>query len=724
MTSTLAANRNTLASRLAGALATVLGASVLVAWVVGQPGAAAIFPHRPPMLPSTAVGLILCGSALWLLGPPPSAEPEGRGRLREWLGRLLALAAVALALGATIAATTGRGAAFAAAVFPRGVQAYHERTGGPTGGPSFNELLALMLGALSVLVLDVRVGRVRLCRVFAGLLAALVLVAIVGLAYGAPALYGSSPQRGMAVPTVVGYAAITLGVLMARPHEGTVAVILARGSGGAVARRLLPIALGLPLVLGAFLLIGEELGWYERPTSTALLVASTMIILCIAVISSALAIERRDGERARLLEDAQSARARADEASAAKSRFLATMSHELRTPLNAILGYTELMELGVAGPVSTGQRDYHERVRASGRHLLGLINEVLDFSKLEAGHIAVERVDASAIEAMAAALGLVRPQAVLRTVELTERLDCGVDVRYAADPDRVRQVLVNLLSNAVKFTPDGGAVEVSCGQLDDGGPGEPPTADGWVYVRVRDTGIGIARDEQERVFEPFVQAEEGHTRRAGGTGLGLAISRRLARLMGGDITLESRVGHGSTFTLWLPGAPVAAATAEQTPVALNVGASLKANVDVVVATYVDRLRADPALPMAASTSQAALEDHTAALVTDLAQHLVIIDEGRRDATSLMRDGVRLQRRMCELHGAQRWNLGWPEAAVVREFKILRDAIDECLRTRTPVEARAQVDDALQVLHLFIREATTSSRDGWRRAARRGLRAIS
>ncbi|HYD54569.1 MAG TPA: ATP-binding protein, partial [Gemmatimonadaceae bacterium] len=361
--------------------------------------------------------------------------------------------------------------------------------------------------------------------------------------------------------------------------------------------------------------------------------------------------------------------------------------------------------------------------RASGRHLLGLINEVLDFSKLEAGHVTVDQAPASAVEALAASLGLVRPQAALRGVELRELLDCEPGTRFLADADRVRQVLVNLLSNAIKFTADGGWVEATCGHRPSGGPFAAPGDTGWVFFRVRDTGIGIATDEQERVFDPFVQVDGGHTRRAGGTGLGLTISRRLARLMGGEITLESKVGQGSTFTLWLP-ATTALEPAAASATLCNVGLALKANVEAVSDAFVDRLRADPALPMAVGASHAALEDHTAALVIDLAQHLVIIDEGRRDTTTLIRDGVRLQRRVSELHGAQRFHLGWPEETLVREHAILREVIDECLRTRTPAEVRAQVDDALQVMHVFIDQAMQQSREGWRRAARRGLRAIS
>jgi PAS domain S-box-containing protein len=251
-----------------------------------------------------------------------------------------------------------------------------------------------------------------------------------------------------------------------------------------------------------------------------------------------------EAERERLLADAQAARGEAEAANRAKSEFLAVMSHELRTPLNAIGGYAELMEMGIRGPVTPQQREDLRRVQTSQRHLLGLINEVLNYAKLETGMVDYHTTAVSLREALAEAEALVAPQARAKGLRLNFAA-CDPDLAAHADAEKLRQVLVNLLSNAVKFTdPRGdqpGQIELSC------------AAEGaQVIVRVRDTGIGIPADKLAAIFDPFVQVRADLTRTAEGTGLGLAISRDLARGMGGNLEVESEVGAGSTFTLVLP----------------------------------------------------------------------------------------------------------------------------------------------------------------------------
>ena len=245
-------------------------------------------------------------------------------------------------------------------------------------------------------------------------------------------------------------------------------------------------------------------------------------------------------ERARLFEAERAARAEAEAANRAKSEFLAVMSHELRTPLNAIGGYAELMEMGIRGPVTAEQREDLARIQSSQRHLLGLINEVLNYAKLETGAVRYVMEDVPVAEVLGDTEGLVLPQA--RAKGLTLQVGaCPPDLLVRADREKLRQVLVNLLSNAVKFTDRGGRVDLACEQ---GGR--------EVRLRVHDTGIGIPADRLEAIFEPFVQVRSDLTRTAEGTGLGLAISRDLALGMGGDLTVESVFGEGSTFTVRLP----------------------------------------------------------------------------------------------------------------------------------------------------------------------------
>jgi PAS domain S-box-containing protein len=238
--------------------------------------------------------------------------------------------------------------------------------------------------------------------------------------------------------------------------------------------------------------------------------------------------------------DAERARAAADEANQAKSAFLATMSHELRTPLNAIGGYAQLIEMEIHGPITTAQRENLEKIRRNQTHLLGLINDVLNFAKVEAGqvqyHLAAVPVNAT----LAALEALVEPQIRSKGLRYTFR-DGDPGVRVRADRERMEQILINLLSNAIKFTERGGSVVMEW---------EADAEE--VRIRVCDTGRGIPADKIGTIFEPFVQVDPALTRSTEGTGLGLAISRDLARAMGGDLSTRSREGEGTTFTLVLP----------------------------------------------------------------------------------------------------------------------------------------------------------------------------
>jgi signal transduction histidine kinase len=261
--------------------------------------------------------------------------------------------------------------------------------------------------------------------------------------------------------------------------------------------------------------------------------------------------EQELAERAQeLADEARNLAEVAREANLAKSQFLSSMSHEIRTPLNAIIGFTALFDLEVAGPLTPQQSHYLSRIRASTSHLLKLIEDVLDLAKVEAGRMHVDDKAARAAAAMSDAVGLVEPQAGAAGIFIDYR--DGYPDSYMGDEDRVRQILINLLANAVKFTERTGRVTVTCGTTHDPDPETNLAGEGpWVFIRVADTGIGIAPEMRESVFEAFVQTEQGLTRKRDGTGLGLTISRELARRMGGDLTLRDVEGEGSCFTLWL-----------------------------------------------------------------------------------------------------------------------------------------------------------------------------
>jgi len=225
-----------------------------------------------------------------------------------------------------------------------------------------------------------------------------------------------------------------------------------------------------------------------------------------------------------------------------KSEFLANMSHELRTPLNAILGFSQVLRERMFGDINEKQEEYLDDILSSGNHLLSLINDVLDLSKIEAGQVELQAAPFSLREALERGVVTMRERATKDGVEISLSADLDVDT-VEGDERRIRQVIFNLLSNAVKFTPTGGAVDVNAAQVD-----------GDVRVSVADTGPGIAPEDHERIFEEFQQTKAGSEQREG-TGLGLALSKRLVELHGGRIWVDSELGKGSTFVFTLPASP-------------------------------------------------------------------------------------------------------------------------------------------------------------------------
>jgi signal transduction histidine kinase len=236
---------------------------------------------------------------------------------------------------------------------------------------------------------------------------------------------------------------------------------------------------------------------------------------------------------------AEEAREAAEVANRAKNDFLAVMSHELRTPLNAIVGYAELLHDGIAGPVNDQQREQLSRVQLSATHLVELVDEILSFSRIESGEENLRRGLVEVAQVTREAGALVEPVVTAKGLRFSLEVP-NEQATFTSDAAKVRQILVNLLSNAIKFTDEGEIVLASI------------VENGRVVFEVRDTGIGIAPENQTRVFETFWQVDQTATRKAGGAGLGLSVSRRLARVLGGDLSVESELGKGSRFRFWVP----------------------------------------------------------------------------------------------------------------------------------------------------------------------------
>ena len=422
-------------------------------------------------------------------------------------------------------------------------------------------------------------------------------------------------------------------------------------------------------------------------------------------------------DNARLYRDALEARKAAEGANRTKSEFLAMTSHEIRTPINAIIGYAQLLEMEVDGRLTPEQRRKLERIRTSSDHLLALVEQILDMSRLEIGQLTVRTEPTTIEDVVSSAVSIAQP----RLAERSQTLEIDLDRcrgRVMADPIRARQIVVNLLVNASKFSDPESHVTVTADELEGEGPRRQTAL--WSRVHVEDEGDGIPAPWLESIFEPFVQVEPTLTRNVGGAGLGLAISRQLARKMGGDLTVESRPGEGARFTLWLrqdegaggTEATLELQTARHRDLVTFAEIMMRRSVPIVEA-YVRRLRADHVIP--GDESDFDLRDTAFTLVASLAGLLAMWGEiGTAETSPAIVDGNSIQRLVAELHGAQRRRLGWSEELVARDFDQLRGAIMDEIRVAAPVDVSTR--PVLDLLSRVLEQAKRSALQGWHSSA--------
>ncbi|HET6760948.1 MAG TPA: HAMP domain-containing sensor histidine kinase [Gemmatimonadaceae bacterium] len=530
---------------IAGSVVAIVGALVLVGWALDLPLVTEWSHGSYPMLPLTALCFVLAGGSLTMaVRPRRSARTEA-------LQQTLAAAVATISILTLYEYLRGGGPEFDLLLFGDKLR------GGPLSPPgriTINSAACLLLYALALLFIphDQRKRDLR-AQMFAtpGLLIA--LIAVLGYVFGVPGMYALSQSSGMALPTAITHLILGVGIILAVSDRGVATLLMDEGAAGVLTRRLLPAALLAPVLLGAVRLAGEAAGIYESEFGASLFAVSSILIFVVLVLWSARVLRDTDKERVDLLvleqqarahaerarSEAEAARAEAERANNSKTDFLAVMSHELRTPLTAIMGYEELLSDGITGPVTELQRQQLGRINASARHLLGLIDEILTFARVDIGRERVRWESMSINHTLADAASLVQPMAADKHLGfVVELLD--EDQAIQTDGTKLRQMLVNLLSNGIKFT-DKGEVRLGCA-----------INNGVLEVRIADTGVGIAAENIEDVFEPFWQAEQTATRKTGGTGLGLSVTRKLARLLGGDVTVASRMGAGTTFLLTLP----------------------------------------------------------------------------------------------------------------------------------------------------------------------------
>jgi signal transduction histidine kinase len=529
---------------MAGAVVAIMGALVLAGWALNLPIVTQMSQGGLPMIPLTALSFALAGGSLTMAVRP------NRTATTEAIQQTLAAAVATIAILSFYEDIHGGTSQFDLLLFGDRL-----RDGSVAPGRiALNTAACLLLFSLALLSIphDQRKQDLR-AQMFAAPGLFIALVAILGYVFDVRGMYSLSQSSGMALPTAIAHLILGVGIIFAVRDRGVASLLMDEGAAGVLTRRLLPAALLAPVVLGIVRLAGESAGIYETEFGTSLFALASILIYVVLVLWSARVLRSSDKERVDLLaleqqarahaekarSEAEAARAEAERANNSKTDFLAVMSHELRTPLTAIMGYEELLSDGITGPVTELQRQQLGRINASARHLLGLIDEILTFARVDIGRERVRWESMSVNHTLGDAASLVQPMAVDKKLRfVVELLD--EDQAIQTDGTKLRQMLVNLLSNGIKFT-DKGEIRLDCA-----------VNSSTLEIRIADTGVGIAAENIEDVFEPFWQAEQTATRKTGGTGLGLSVTRKLARLLGGDVTVASRVGAGSTFLLTLP----------------------------------------------------------------------------------------------------------------------------------------------------------------------------
>jgi signal transduction histidine kinase len=566
-------------ARATSAISIVVGCSVLAGWALGAPTLTSIIPGMATMKINTAIGFVLAGLALWATLVEPGHRSSRRGLVAYGCAAfvaligLLTLAEYLFAWDLGIDRVPQPGSSTANNVIATSRMAHA------------TAMCFLLLGS-ALLLLDTRRGR-QISRWLTSGAQSIALLALLGYLYGVQSLYALVPYASMALHTALTFALLSVGVFCARPDRGATAILIGQGAGSVLMRRLLPAAIAAPLILGWLRLAGQEAGLYDTAFGLALFALSNIIVFTLLIWRNAINLNRADHERRlaerrvqrfneeleqRVIErttQLSTANQQLEQANLAKNQFMANMSHELRTPLNAIIGFTGTLLMRLPGPLTADQEQQLTTVQSSAKHLLALINDLLDLTRIEAGKRELRLEPVASREVIAEVIASQRQLALAKGIglEIDERTQ---DISLLTDRRVLSQILLNLVNNAIKFT-EHGRVVVSVRTEGRGLPTEselpplgvrtegrglpteselpPLSPQSSVLFSVTDTGSGIRQEDQHKLFQVFTQVDGSTTRQHEGTGLGLYLSQKLAALLGGQIDFQSEFGQGSTFTL-------------------------------------------------------------------------------------------------------------------------------------------------------------------------------
>lgn len=525
-TGTPIAGRLVALSRAASLVTVLIGLLVLIGWGLDLSLLKSTLPGIGAMNPVSTIALILSGLALFGLHHAPD-------RLRRVI-QGLAVVVLAIAL-LRLAEYSGR-------VDPDvDLLLFSEQVTGtlPQSRMALNEALAFAMVAAATWILASRMpGGLMAAQILLLLTLALASVAVTGYAYRTLTLARLSHYLPMPLNSALAFIVLSAGLLWSRPTAGPVALLTYDTAGGRLARMLLPAMIASPLLLGLFALQGYLLGLYDVALALALTAVMCVGVQVGMVASTAASLHRVDLARLALNDTLRHQNERLQELDGLKSNFINAITHDLKTPLTAILGFSELLEDEVAGPLAPDYRGYVQQIERATRRLEGMVNDLLEFARMDAGtfQLRLERADLSGVSGEV--VESLRPLAEEAGIRLV--LEAQAEpVSLVLDAARIQRVLTNLIGNALKFTPAGGTIRVAVRREANG-----------ARVEVADTGAGIAPEDLPRLFERFSQLEAG--KQKGGTGLGLSICKALVEAHGGQIGVASEPGEGSCFWFTLP----------------------------------------------------------------------------------------------------------------------------------------------------------------------------